>query len=45
MTRPNRIQGDDNAILLISIALRPLANPPFPLEGLARAAAPERRET
>lgn len=30
----NRIAGDDNAALLISIAARPLANPPFPLDRL-----------
>jgi len=32
----NRIAGDDNALLLIRLAVRPLAQPPFPLEHLAR---------
>ena len=30
----NRIAADDNPVKLISIALKPLANPPFPLETL-----------
>jgi ribosome biogenesis GTPase len=30
--RMNRIAGDDNAALLVSLAARPLARPPFPLE-------------
>lgn len=30
--RSNRIAADDNVALLISIAARALANPPFPLE-------------
>lgn len=30
----NRIAGDDNLMLLIAIAARPLANPPVPLEYL-----------
>ena len=30
----NRIAADDNPLKLMSIALRPLANPPFPVEGL-----------
>lgn len=29
--RSNRIAGDDNEMLLISLAIRPLAMPPFPL--------------
>jgi phage FluMu protein Com len=29
----NRIAGDDNHIALLSIAVRPLAQPPFPLLG------------
>lgn len=33
----NRIAGDDNALLLMQLAVRPLANPPFPLDALARA--------
>lgn len=28
----NRIAGDDNPMKLMSIAMRPLANPPFPIE-------------
>ena len=28
----NRVAADDNPMLLMSIALRPLAQPPFPLE-------------
>ena len=35
LIRVNRIGGDDNPFLLLSMALRPLANPPFPLDGLA----------
>ena len=31
----NRIAGDDNPLLLVRIAVRPLALPPFPLERLA----------
>ena len=30
----NRIAADDNPLKLMSIALRPLANPPFPIERL-----------
>ena len=33
--RMNRIAGDDNAVALVSMALRPLGRPPFPLERLA----------
>jgi hypothetical protein len=36
MIRPNRIAGDDNDIALISLALRPLAAPPFPLDRLGQ---------
>jgi hypothetical protein len=32
----NRIAGDDNPLLLTRLAVRPLAQPPFPLEHLAR---------
>jgi hypothetical protein len=32
----NRVAADDNALKLVSIALRPLAAPPFPLELLDR---------
>ncbi|MDD2237774.1 MAG: RNHCP domain-containing protein, partial [Kiritimatiellae bacterium] len=33
--RSNRIAGDDNEIMLLSIAMRPLARPAFPLERAA----------
>jgi hypothetical protein len=32
----NRIAGDDNPLMLMRLAVRPLARPPFPLEWLAR---------
>ena len=32
----NRIAADDNPIKLMSIALKPLASPPFPVEYLSR---------
>lgn len=32
----NRTAGDDNPLLLVRIAVRPLAQPPFPLERLNR---------
>jgi hypothetical protein len=35
--RLNRIAGDDNPFVLMRIAVRPLAQPPFPLEWLGRA--------
>ena len=35
--RVNRIAGDDNPLVLMRLAVRPLAQPPFPLELLARA--------
>jgi len=35
--RSNRIAGDDNGLLLMSMAVRPLARPPFPLDLLAGA--------
>lgn len=34
--RLNRIAGDDNPLVLMALAVRPLARPPFPLESLAR---------
>ena len=34
--RTNRIAGDDSELALISLALRPLARPPFPLDRLAK---------
>ncbi len=35
----NRIAADDNSILLVSLAVKPLSSPPFPLSTLAQAAA------
>jgi RNHCP domain len=32
--RTNRIAGDDQELALLQLALRPLAHPPFPLDGL-----------
>lgn len=32
----NRIAGDDNPLILMQLAVRPLAAPPFPLEWLTR---------
>jgi hypothetical protein len=32
----NRIAGDDNPLMLMRLAVKPLAQPPFPLEWLAR---------
>jgi len=34
MMRANRVAGDDNELLLMSMAIRPLAQPPFPLDRL-----------
>jgi RNHCP domain len=34
--RLNRTAGDDNALALMRLAVRPLADPPFPLEWLTR---------
>jgi hypothetical protein len=31
----NRISGDDNPLLLLRIAVKPLAQPPFPLDRLS----------
>ncbi|MCW5937730.1 MAG: RNHCP domain-containing protein [Fimbriimonadaceae bacterium] len=31
----NRVAADDNPALLVSLAVRPIGNPPFPLENLA----------
>lgn len=31
----NRIAADDNPLMLMSIALKPLASPPFPIERIA----------
>jgi len=32
----NRTAGDDNPLLLVRLAVKPLAQPPFPLEVLSR---------
>jgi ribosome biogenesis GTPase / thiamine phosphate phosphatase len=32
--KENRIAGDDNEMALLSIAVQPVARPPFPLDGL-----------
>ncbi len=37
----NRAAGDDSPLLLMQIAVRPLAQPPFPLEHLGRLAGTE----
>jgi hypothetical protein len=34
--RINRIAGDDSELLLLSLAVRPLAQPPFPLDSVAQ---------
>lgn len=34
--RENRIAGDDNELALMSLAARPVAQPPFPLDNLWR---------
>jgi len=31
----NRIAGDDNPLLLVQLAVQPIANPPFPFEALS----------
>lgn len=35
---PNRVAADDNPTVLMSLAVKPLAMPPFPLDRLERAA-------
>ena len=37
--RVNRIGGDDSELVLMSLAARPLAQPPFPLDRLALSAS------
>ncbi|NLF30637.1 MAG: RNHCP domain-containing protein [Planctomycetes bacterium] len=39
LIRANRIAGDDGPLVLMSLAARPLARPPFPLERLEAEAA------
>lgn len=38
--RANRVAGDDSAVALISLAVRAIATPPFPLEHLSRLDGP-----
>ena len=40
--RTNRIAGDDSEIALMSLAVRPLAAPPFPLDRLVISRAAEK---
>ena len=35
----NRIAGDDNPMKLMSIAMKPVANPPFPIERIEELTA------
>ena len=37
----NRVAGDDNELALVALAVRPISQPPFPLERLQPAAGPE----
>lgn len=41
LIRLNRIAGDDNEILLLSVALKPLAQPPFPLDRVSARLNPD----
>lgn len=34
--KSNRVAGDDSALVLVSLAVKALASPPFPLEYLDR---------
>ena len=36
--RSNRIAADDNPLVLVSLAVKPVASPPFPLERLREMA-------
>jgi hypothetical protein len=36
----NRIAGDDNELALVALAVRPISQPPFPLERLTPATTP-----
>jgi ribosome biogenesis GTPase len=40
----NRIAGDDNEVLLLSLAVKPLSAPPFPLDRFGTPAAVDRDE-
>ena len=37
LLRSNRIAGDDSELVLVSLAVRPLAHPPFPFANLDRS--------
>jgi hypothetical protein len=37
----NRIAGDDNELALVSLAVRAISQPPFPLSRLSPAGEPE----
>lgn len=37
LMRINRVAGDDDGLVLVSLAVRPLARPPFPLSDLNRS--------
>ncbi len=39
--KANRIAGDDNEMALLSLAVRPVAQPPFPLDGLFPYISPD----
>jgi len=43
--RGNRIAGDDNELVLLSLAARPIARPPFPLERMSFESEREPRRT
>ena len=43
--RLNRVAGDDSPLLLVALAARPMARPPFPLEHLLRLEAAVRAPT
>ena len=45
LIRTNRITGDDDEAVLIALALRPLADIPFPLEVLTQRRASEPRRS
>jgi RNHCP domain len=43
--RTNRIAGDDSELALLSLAMRPLARPAFPLDRLAQSFDPNHKGT
>ena len=36
VARVNRVAGDDDPLVLMSLAARPMANPPFPIDRIRR---------